>query len=344
MAEFELYKQGEEMNRRYIQFKERAERCSVRRCLLFILCVLIITAGLSRPSYADTDEEIRSSKVNVTVNSTREELEGTVVNLYRTADFTSDAQYTLSDRYASWLGSSQFDGSTNEKLEAGAQTLASYVSAGTDRPDFTAAVSGEKAVFTSIPTGLYLITFSLPENCGYRAGAILQSLPYKFSGNHYELDINIDMKLEPVELPPESGYKVMKVWKGDSDSVRPASITVTIYKNGKEYSEVELNSSNNWEYSWADATDAEYSVKENSVPKGYTVSITHTQTTFTVVNTYGKKTPPPGGNTPSKGKTIVKTGDDSPLMQWALVLCLSGFVLVAAGVIRLHNRSRENEK
>ncbi|GEM_PF-3172097 len=347
--------------------------------LLLLACTVLFMVVSARPVLANAVTAGNVISVNLTVNSTKSDLEGTLVRLYRVAEFTEDAQYTLADRYAGYIGSSRFDGSSNEKLEAGAQTLAAYVGKDHLTSDYAARISDGRAVFTSIPSGLYLLMFDVPAGSGYKAVPILQSLPYQFSGNQYVTDISMDMKPEAKTHPHEhhdrqpggSSYKVQKIWSGDVKKTRPVSISVTIYKDGTEYKTVTLNSGNNWRYSWSDAADSDFSVVENDVPAGYTVSITSDETTFTIENT--GETPdtphaPNGGDQPettpegfvegvsrspaapdsgteTPGSVLgigrsIKTGDDSRIMLWALLLCGSGIAMVVYGSICIRHRRR----
>jgi hypothetical protein len=351
--------------------------------LFLLACTVLFMVVSARPAFANAVTAGNVTSVNLTVNSTKSDLEGTLVRLYRVAEFTEDAQYTLADRYAGYIGASQFDGSSNEKLEAGAQTLAAYVGKDNLTSDYAAKVSDGRAVFTSIPSGLYLLMFDVPAGSSYKAVPILQSLPYQFSGNQYVTDISMDMKPEAKTHPNEhhdrqpggSSYKVQKIWSGDVKKTRPVSISVTIYKDGTEYKTVTLNSGNNWRYSWSDASDSDFSVVENDVPEGYTVSITSDDTTFTIENTGDTPGTPhspnggdqpettPGGSvegvsrsrapeasdsgteTPSSVLGIarsIKTGDDSRIMLWALLLCGSGIAMVVYGSICIrHVRRRK---
>lgn len=301
-----------------------------------VLLAFCLSAAMALPAQADTDpdEKVRASSVNVTFQTDKSELEGTSVNLYKIAEFTSDAAaYTLSDPYAGELGSPTFDGSDEARLAAGAQTLVPIVRADGISPDQSSQVSGGKAYFESLPAGLYLVTYDLPSDCGYNAGAILQSFPYDFEGNDYVSDITIDIKVSTVETQ-QTKYRVQKVWKGDSEKDRPDSITVVILKDGREYDRQQLSSSNNWSCSWEYDGSAVFSVKEESVPEGYSVRVTQNGTEFSVTNTRS------GQTTSKPGSAGIKTGDNSALMLWIILLCGGGLAMVIFG-IRFAGKNRK---
>ncbi|MCD8120378.1 MAG: Cna B-type domain-containing protein [Lachnospiraceae bacterium] len=90
---------------------------------------------------------------------------------------------------------------------------------------------------------------------------------------------------------------VYKLWDDADDyaGARPASVTVTLLKNGKTYgSSVTLSESNNWSYSWTDLDPgATWTITETST-RGYTATTTYTETSmqriYTITNTYQTKT------------------------------------------------------
>ena len=88
---------------------------------------------------------------------------------------------------------------------------------------------------------------------------------------------------------------VRKVWDDNDNeaNIRPTSITVQLYADGKAYGNaVTLNEDNKWSYTWSDlAVNAAgkaitYTVDETQVPDGYTKSVTNNETAFTITNTH----------------------------------------------------------
>lgn len=117
----------------------------------------------------------------------------------------------------------------------------------------------------------------------------------------------------------KTSFKVRKEWKGK----KLAGIKVHLKQNGKIIDEIELNSSNKWEYTFTNLTkknaegkDFEYTAEED-VPKDYTAAYTvlsEGQAGVLITNTY---TPP---KTP-----IIKTG--TLVLYWVLgiAVVLMGF-------------------
>ena len=101
--------------------------------------------------------------------------------------------------------------------------------------------------------------------------------------------------------PEETSVSVRKVWDDSSnqDGIRPASVTVQLYADGKASgAPVDLNAANNWSHTWtklakkANKTDIEYTVDEVSVPADYTktVSTNEAKTEYVITNTHVTET------------------------------------------------------
>ena len=87
--------------------------------------------------------------------------------------------------------------------------------------------------------------------------------------------------------PRTVNVTVNKVWVGDEEANRPASITVLLFRDGQRYASAELSADNNWTYTWRDLSeDSEWSVGEPSVPEGYTSEVSQNGNSFTVTNTF----------------------------------------------------------
>ena len=92
----------------------------------------------------------------------------------------------------------------------------------------------------------------------------------------------------------ETDVTVKKVWDDDDnrDGIRPSSISVTLKKDGTAIQTKELNSSNNWSYTFENLTaGSTYDVEETSVPDGYTASKSGTAAAgFTITNKHTPET------------------------------------------------------
>lgn len=79
---------------------------------------------------------------------------------------------------------------------------------------------------------------------------------------------------------------VTKVWNDGGYHARPASVNVTLYKDGEAYETVALNEENDWSYTWAElANEFTWTVDEAEVPAEYTKAVTNDGNDWTVTNT-----------------------------------------------------------
>ena len=114
--------------------------------------------------------------------------------------------------------------------------------------------------------------------------------------------------------PKKTSLTVNKVWKDENnaDKLRPESVEVELYGNGKKLSTATLNEENNWTYIFNEidmnenGEKIEYTVKETTKLKGYTTEITGDQETgYTITNTHVvKKVNPTTGDNIKKFLSI----------------------------------------
>ena len=161
--------------------------------------------------------------------------------------------------------------------------------------------------------------------------------------------------------PGKTSLTVTKVWddNNDQDGIRPDTIQVQLYANGKEVKGglVTLKASENWTYTWTDLDEnLTYTVKEVSAIDGYTATVgavengnvtitnTHTPTTPDKPSSDEPTTPSQSGKKSNKKKNIItallpSTGDSdgfglSILGVTIIVVIIAGFVYYK---VRKHN-------
>ena len=143
----------------------------------------------------------------------------------------------------------------------------------------------------------------------------------------------------------KTSVSVEKKWKDqdNKDGSRPSSMSVQLYANGKASGDpVTLDAANSWKHTWsgldknASGKAITYTVKETSVPHGYTSTISGDMASgFTVTNTHTPVVPPTPPVTPptvppapkKPHKQLSKTGTGI----WAITI--TGITLLAAGII-----------
>lgn len=143
----------------------------------------------------------------------------------------------------------------------------------------------------------------------------------------------------------KTSVSVEKKWKDqdNKDGSRPSSVSLQLYANGKASGDpVTLDAANSWKHTWsgldknASGKAITYTVKETSVPHGYTSTISGDMASgFTVTNTHTPVVPPTPPVTPptvppapkKPHKQLSKTGTGI----WAITI--TGITLLAAGII-----------
>ncbi|MCR5263402.1 MAG: Cna B-type domain-containing protein [Clostridiales bacterium] len=168
-------------------------------------------------------------------------------------------------------------------------------------------------------------------------------------------------KPTPTPEPPETvDVSVVKVWHDVDDTMRPDSVSVTLLRNGEATENTAtLDAAGSWKYTWTglEKLDAEgnayvYTVREDAVPEGYTVTYGgNAGSGLTVVNTGEGYTEVPDNETPLYGEGdpeeplynpygVPGTGDGSNIFAWAGIsaLALAGLI-----VMMISRRKKEQE-
>lgn len=201
---------------------------------------------------------------------------GAEFRLYQVGQWDGEGGFT-------WLDSLEETQINWDDLENLAATLAPY--AGELTPARTGKTGQDgKVTFSGLEAGVYLV-LGEPYRVGQMTctpSPVLISLP---SGGENHVSANVKYEETPDTPGTTTTVKVQKVWSGQ-ETDRPREITVQLLKNGAVYDTVTLNADNNWRHTWTGLSkDALWQVVEQSVPEGYTVSISKDGLTFTIINT-----------------------------------------------------------
>ena len=316
------------------------------------------------------------ASVTLTVNAidlnTKKAIKGLRLTVYRAADMkvgsTGHVDFTLIQPFAEYDGKVEGNLDPNDfdssDWAAGAKNLEPYVvsdakqykdSEGKEGKNFEfyTGVTGDdgKVSFSELPQGLYLLTGSY-EGSEYSSVEITPSfltLPQWLEDEaEWTYEAQASAKPKATTDTETTNVSVRKIWAGDdtasTSSRRPASIEVALLdQNGTTLDTQTLGEQNQWSYTWSDLPAGKYSVKEVTVPAGYSVSYDEQGTAFTI-----KNTTPAGGvlgasrektdttnNNKKKVKGTSRQGDvagDSRLPQtgqlWWPVWLLSGLAVV----------------
>ena len=310
-------------------------------CLLLAVLMLITVVAAAEKPKTSVDTFRRCSLTLQYAAS------GQTVRLYRVARISHSGNHTLQGVFAGY-GIHLPAGNSQAEWDALRDTLHAYILADAIAPDYTATTGTDgKAVCAGLPVGMYLVD-GVDMEVGsevYQYAAALLSVPGADTLSGWTYDVTAAPK--HTAKPAGGGgtvtpvtYTVVKLWANEKNNKnRPASVEITIYKNGIEQEKQLLSSANDWKYQWT-ATDGTWSVLERTVPKNYNVTVQRSGSSFFVTNTKNSPTPTP---TPTPDLTPdfrPNTGDESHLMLYIILMAGSGLALLLIGVM---NRKQKHE-
>lgn len=162
--------------------------------------------------------------------------------------------------------------------------------------------------FGDLHVGLYLLVQTSDAPGYYPTAPFLVSVPMANSdGTGWIYNVDASPKAQPRPDPEEdTKLTVKKEWNGAEEN-RPDYIAVRLLRDGEFYDTVILNNKNGWKYTW-DGLDSSYrwSVFEDEVPDGYTVSYSQAGATITITNSDNTENP---GD--SEELTVIKVWEDN---------------------------------
>lgn len=323
--------------------------------------LLMLHTQISLAVFAD-EEMGGEQDMSLTIqNQTGEEsLEGVEFYLYQVANLHENDEFEVEQDFEDAGVSMSMDTSEESWFDR-AVTLKSYPihQAAENSPiEPVSIVETDQegtAIFEDLQEGLFLLVGKpvAEDEILYAPAATLISLPYlDEDGDSLDYNPTISIK-NSVRMRTDEimDLSAVKVWKDAGyEQYRPSSITVTLYQNGEEYSTVELNQANNWNYIWRNlSSNAQWHLVERDIASGYTVTAVRNMGVITVKNTYhpisqtshqpGQQAPnEPGQQTPNQpGQGASGTAAQAVLPQtgqlwWPVSLfSVCGLVLLLVG-------------
>lgn len=123
-------------------------------------------------------------------------------------------------------------------------------------------------------------------------------------GNEYAYRVGEVDWIFHVEAFEEGKITVQKVWSDGAEQHKDGSVTVQLFKNDEVEKTVELNASNQWQYTFDRLVEGySWKVAEADVPSGYTVSYKLEGTNVVITNTRIPDAPDPDEPTPTPTPT-----------------------------------------
>ena len=246
------------------------------------------------------------------------------IHAYRVADYDSYSYFTVDSTFASYP-INVTDVKSQQEWRDLANTLTGYIYADQIPSDCMIITDEEGVVIMdNMEVGLYLVlgVNAKDGNTVYTFDPFFVYLPQRDeSGN---LDFSVEVFPKYSLYVPKIDYSVVKLWK--DNGTHPKEVEIEIYCDGILWSAQTLNRENQWSFSWqADDDGAKWTVVEKNVPTGYTVSVSEKNGIFSVVNTLDEEDPP-------EDPPIIDSGDRSSIGLYAMLMCISGFLLLVLGV------------
>jgi len=296
-----------------------------KRILLFIALMIVCSTlfcslGVGAVTPLDVD-----AKAGLTLKYQKNgnAFSGLSINIYRVAEAFSDGSFELVDPYSSYPVNIH-DVTKQEQWTVITSTLDSYIVANKLLPDRTLQTNENGIVdFKDLKTGLYLVQEVIAENESgtYIFNKFMVYLPTPQADGSF--DYEVEAKPKCTNFVPKDKYTVTKLWQdGGNQELRPADVTVDIYKDGELFETKNLNAENNWSYTWYVSADdqGKWTVAERSVTESYKVTVQQNGNTFSIINT--RETEP----------DAPQTGNSFTPLPWILGMCLSGGLMLAIGI------------
>ena len=277
--------------------------------LTVLLAALLATSALARGA-VDTG---RTASLTIQYPVAQVEF-----RLFRAADISRTGTYALTEDFAKYRVA--LDQPDQEGWRGAAAALAGYA----ERDGLIPAASGKTesdgcVTFPQLTPGMYLVVWRSHTSGGYRytPEPFLVSLPGLDEADNWVYSVTAVPKFEkkPVgdSQPDTVDRKVLKVWEDDGwEEQRPNEVRVQLLRDGKVWDTVTLNRKNGWHYTWKDLSGKyTWSVSEESVPDGYTVTVNKEGVTFVLTNAYVADIPEePTPEGPGEPDTL--SGPDTP--------------------------------
>ena len=319
------------------------------------LLALVLCFGTTAFAYGTIDTE-RESSLTVYFGRNGNAFSGVEFRVYRVADVSAGARFTLSGDFTEYpVVVNGLDSSGWRTL---AQTLDGYVARDNLKPLQTAKTGSDgRAYFARLDPGLYLVAGDR-----YRQGRYTY-IPEPFlvclpsldgESDAWVYDAVASCKYDSQYNPPGGDdntvdREVLKVWKDDgNEDRRPDEIVVQLLRDSEVYATVTLSADNNWRYTWTGLDDDHtWRVVEYQTPESYTVMVNREGITFVMTNTCDTppdnppETPPPGSpsDTPPDKPVLPQTGE----LWWPVpLLTCSGLLLFFIGWTRRRHAEQES--
>jgi len=285
--------------------------CVPARAMLLLTALILMILPMSAFAIGPMETE-RENSLTVLVTANGQLAEGVQFDLYRVADASEFAEFTLCGDFAEYPVSLKAE--TAEQWRKLSAALAGYAAADALVPMKTDMTDPEgKVCFTGLKCGLYLVMgrpYTLDAKV-YSPETTLVALPGRDESDQWIYEMTITPKQgEPDDAP--MNLEVIKIWMDGNSPERPTEVIMQLLCNGMVAEEVKLNMDNSWRYEWTNLEGGKlWQVIERPVPEDYIVDIDCEGNKVIVTNTLDddspEETPSPDEDTPPDEK-LPQTG------------------------------------
>lgn len=302
---------------------------------IYLICALILISGALIPAVHAVIpiDPAAPSSLTVQYSYAGKVYPGLEIKTYRIASVAPDGSIDLTGDFAAYPVNIHGITSQGEWNDV-ASTLAAYINADKLTPTAAGVTNASGTVtFSGILPGMYLtlaVAVEDPELIVFFEN-FLTMVPTPDENGAHDYNVAAYPKCETFPPnPPEEEimYKVIVLWRDEGfEHKRPGSVNVELIRNGVIDDIRVLSPAEDWTYSWITPNDgAVWSVLENPVPDGYTVTYTSRERavlvkTFIIINAYTESPTPDDPDAPP-------TGDTLSLWHIALPMCLAGGVIL----------------
>lgn len=252
----------------------------MKKITIFLLS-LMIAFNLNSVS-ASTIDFNRKGSIEITLkeSTNNESVVGASIKLVKIADAKVDNNSNLSYEFVDELSNCNVSLSdlTKPNIKDDIERCLSGVNV---NGIINSTDSNGKVSFSRLDLGLYLVSEE-GETLGYsNINSFLINIP-TIEDNDWIYDLESEPKTEIIKV---TDLTVNKVWKNNNMKISEY-VTVQLLKGTEVIDTVQLNSENNWTYTFRRMPlSDEYSILEVDIPDGYKATYKTEGYTFTVINT-----------------------------------------------------------
>lgn len=289
----------------------------MKKKLISFCLIAWLLAALPLTAVAQEFDHSRIGSISVTLATSSEDaMEGAELSVFYVAtvgiNTAGNMNYIYTEAFAQ-CGFPLEDPLLVSKLDA-------YVSSQNLPAQKIVTDSQGKAQCSDLPLGLYLVKQTGAAKGFATCASFLVTVPME-TDSGYQYNVNASPKTDVVRL---TDITIKKVWNTGSSSGISGSVTIQLLRGEDVVETATLNKQNNWQITYEDMPESDsYSVKEVSVPQGYTATYSRDGYKFTVTNT----------------PALAQTGQ----VVWPIpVFALAGIVFLMLGFVLLRKPGNQD--